>query len=82
MLNPALSVYPNFFSTSLHSFFGFGDTAKDVVFRQARLKRELKLALQRQEFQLYYQLQHSIQDQQLTGVEVLIRWALLHEGGV
>ena len=38
------------------------------------MEKDLRLALERNEFMLYYQPQVSLQDQRLTGLEVLLRW--------
>ena len=38
------------------------------------MEKDLRLALERNEFQLYYQPQVSLLDHRLTGLEVLLRW--------
>lgn len=38
------------------------------------MEKDLRLALERNEFELYYQPQLSLHDQSLTGLEVLLRW--------
>jgi EAL domain-containing protein (putative c-di-GMP-specific phosphodiesterase class I) len=47
---------------------------------QLRFERELKLALIRKEFQLYYQPIVSLQTKKITGFEALIRWMHPHAG--
>jgi diguanylate cyclase (GGDEF)-like protein/PAS domain S-box-containing protein len=49
------------------------DMAKSAVL-QLNLERELRMALERQEFRLVYQPQIRLADSQLVGFEALIRW--------
>ena len=44
------------------------------VMQQIALERELRLALKRNEFQVYYQPRISIRDNKLVGAEALLRW--------
>ena len=44
------------------------------VMEQITLERELRLALKRNEFQVYYQPRISIKDNKLVGAEALLRW--------
>ncbi|MBA4502370.1 EAL domain-containing protein [Marinobacterium marinum] len=52
----------------------FSDDLTAAVHRRLQLEQRLRRALEQQEFCLYYQPQWSIDGQQLTGVEALIRW--------
>ena len=54
------------------TFFARG--MKTRVEQRLRLGNELRLALARGEFELWYQPQLSIRDQTLLGVEALLRW--------
>ncbi len=45
-----------------------------------KLENELRHALKRDEFELYYQPQYTIDDNRLVGVEALIRWQHPHKG--
>ena len=47
---------------------------------QAKLESSLRLALQRQEFEIYYQPQVSLQTGKIIGAEALLRWHQPEEG--
>ena len=47
---------------------------RDLAFGQLRIEQELENALQRREFQLYFQPIIRLSDRQVAGYEALIRW--------
>ncbi|WP_406625644.1 putative bifunctional diguanylate cyclase/phosphodiesterase [Acidovorax sp. SDU_ACID1] len=47
---------------------------REVAIARRAFEQELKLAFERNEFELFYQPQFSTADQTLTGAEALIRW--------
>jgi len=52
----------------------YSDTLHHAVQFAAILKQELLLALDRNEFKIYYQAQFNASDNRLAGMEALIRW--------
>jgi diguanylate cyclase len=54
----------HFYSTAIH----------DEVHKRVNLEKDLRVALEQQQFVLYYQPQVSYAEHQLVGVEALIRW--------
>lgn len=56
--------------------FGRKDDATQASVRQSRIKleRELRLAIENREFELYLQPQIALKDFSLSGAEVLLRW--------
>lgn len=53
---------------------GFAAVMRDGIASRLALEAELRLALERQEFELFYQPQVSLSDQAVIGAEALIRW--------
>ena len=52
----------------------FQPQLREVAVARREFERELRLAFENGEFELFYQPQISIADRQLTGAEALIRW--------
>ena len=52
----------------------FTESLNDVVTERLSLENSLRLAIERNEFQLYYQPQVNARTNKLIGVEALIRW--------
>jgi diguanylate cyclase (GGDEF)-like protein/PAS domain S-box-containing protein len=52
----------------------FTESAQEEVRRRLALKSSLRLALDREEFELYYQPKVNLKDDTINGVEALIRW--------
>ncbi len=57
-----------------NSVSGFTQSLAEEVKERAKLERELKLAIERNELELHYQPQYNIETQELIGVEALVRW--------
>lgn len=53
-----------------------------IVQRRASIERDLRLALQRDEFSLHFQPQLSISSGQVIGVEALLRWNQQERGAI
>jgi len=53
-----------------------------LVQRRAAIERDLRLALQRNEFSLHYQPQLDLRSGQIVGVEALLRWNQQERGAV
>ncbi len=50
------------------------DADRDLAFRRLRTEQELEVALERREFQLYFQPIVRLSDRKVAGFEALIRW--------
>ena len=57
-----------------NSYRFFVTDMNERVIRTLRIKQELRLALRRDEFVLYYQPQMSLRTGRISGVEALLRW--------
>jgi diguanylate cyclase len=55
------------------SYF-YSSTLQDAIESKARIKYDLKNAVEREEFRLYYQAQINAKNETLEGMEALIRW--------
>jgi len=53
---------------------GFATVMRDGIASRLALEAELRLALERDEFELFYQPQVSLSDRAVIGAEALIRW--------
>ncbi len=53
-------------------FFTFD--LKEEIDAESRIEHELRIAIEEQQFELYYQPQISVSDEAITGLEVLLRW--------
>ena len=53
-----------------------------LILRRTTLERELREALEREEFRLYYQPRYDFQGAKLVGVEALLRWTQPRRGMV
>lgn len=63
-----------------YRFYLPGMNARAV--QRLALERDLRLALERQEFELHYQPQFDVRTGRLAGAEALLRWRHPHEGPV
>ena len=52
----------------------FTSEMKEKIDAEARIERELRQAIEKNQLQLYYQPQINIQDETITGFETLLRW--------
>ncbi|HYF63865.1 MAG TPA: bifunctional diguanylate cyclase/phosphodiesterase [Herpetosiphonaceae bacterium] len=56
------------------SFLFYASTMNEQLQQRLTLENDLRLALERQELQLYYQPQVNLRERTISGVEALIRW--------
>ncbi|MFN8059294.1 MAG: EAL domain-containing protein [Vicinamibacterales bacterium] len=59
-----------------NDFAFFNESMRAAALQRITLERDLRHALERQEFELCYQPQVSLRDNRIIGVEALLRWRL------
>jgi diguanylate cyclase (GGDEF)-like protein/PAS domain S-box-containing protein len=57
-----------------NKFIVFNNDMKSIALKKLTIERELRQAINQNEFELYYQPQIDIESEQIIGMEALIRW--------
>ncbi len=74
LMRGAQTALPGARSKGEHSYAFFSPDLNDKALHQLRMERDLRKALNREEFELYYQHKVSVAEERICGAEALIRW--------